>query len=209
MNEPFHTKYELDNVPVNMIRPDLKNIPEVPFPEGFTIRAMQPGEASFWTDIQRDAEPYFAIADDLFQLEYGSDLRATGQRVFFVIHPSGITVGTISAWYSQDFRGQDYGRIHWLAVRPRYQGQGLAKAALSYALKRMTEWHERCWLATSTGRLGAIKLYLDFGFLPDMAPENALEVWRNVQARLEHPALSAILADRDHHDRGGTHEHSL
>ena len=200
---------EQNNLPVNMIRPHLEDIPGAPLPEGFRIRSLKPGEGTLWTDIQRDAEPFFAVADDLFQLEYGSDPQATEQRVFFTVTDAGVAVGTISAWYSRDFRGRDYGRIHWVATRPSYQGRGLAKAALSHALKRMAKWHERCWLATSTGRLGALKLYLNFGFLPDLEPEGALRAWRSVQAKLEHPVLWAALTGADKKDPGGSYEDPL
>jgi len=32
------------------------------------------------------------------------------------------------------------------------------------------QWNDRTWRDTSTGRVGAIKLYLDFGFVPDWIP---------------------------------------
>src|SRR5947209_7785691 len=82
---------------------------------------------------------------------------------------------------------------HWVAVRPEYQGRGLAKAALSYALTRLAEWHERAWLATSTARPVAIKLYQSFGFRPDLEPPSARAAWEHVQLRLNHQALEEAL----------------
>jgi GNAT superfamily N-acetyltransferase len=175
-----------------MVRPHMDDIPSIPFPEGYGIRAMRLGEGGLWTDIERDAETYFPIADDLFEREFGRDLEATQWRCFFVVNARGAAVGTISAWYNRSRKGQDHGQIHWVAVRPAYQGKGLGKAALSYTLREMSQWHERCFLGTQSKRLPAIKLYLDFGFVPDLDEPGAIEGWREVKERLEHPVLAAI-----------------
>ena len=106
-------------------------------------------------------------------------------------------MGTVSAWYNRQFRGREYGRIHWIAIRPGCQRKGLGKAALSYALQVLAKWHDRSYLVTSGERLGAIAMYLSFGFEPDMAPANARAVWRDVNARLRHPAIEAALARGD------------
>ncbi len=177
---------------VTMIRPDLLNIPDAPFPEGFGIRPMRLDDAGLWTDIWRDAEPYSKITDDLFAREFGQDPQAIQRRCFIVTNDKGCGVGTISAWYHRDFKGEDYGRIHWVATRPAYQRRGLAKAALAYALKQLARWHQHGCLGTQTNRLPAIKLYLDFGFLPDLETAGAAAAWRQVKARLPHPALEKL-----------------
>lgn len=181
------------DAPLRMIRPNLESIPQVPFPEGFGIRCMRLGEAALWTDIQRDTEEFAPITDGTFEREFGDDLPATQWRCYFVTNEKGAAIGTISAWYSRDFKGQDYGRIHWVAIRPAYQGRGLGKAALSYTLNRMAEWHRRAWLATSTGRVPAVLMYLNFGFLPDMEAPRAREAWEQFRTRASHPAIDAAL----------------
>ena len=110
--------------PVNMIRPHLRDIPLVSFPEGFEIRPMRVEEGGLWTDIVRDAEEYMTISDGLFDREFGSDLQSVEQRCFLIVESGGAGVGTISAWYNRDARWQDYGLVHWVAVRPAYQGRG-------------------------------------------------------------------------------------
>ena len=179
---------------INMIRPHMRMIPKVAFPPGFGIRPMKLDEAALWTDIERAAEGSpNGVPDDLFHREFGHDQQAIPQRCFIIVNETGDGVGTISAWYDPDFRGQDYGRIHWVAVRRTYQQRGLGKAGLSFALHRLAEWHERSYLITQTHRLPAIKLYLNFGFLPDLVPEGAIEHWRQVQSQLEHPSLDHAL----------------
>lgn len=178
---------------VNMIRPHMRDIPEVPFPEGYGIRAMTLDDIGLWTDIERDAEPYATISDTLFQREFGHDPEGICQRCLIITDSKGLGVGTISAWYNRDFRGKDYGRIHWVAVRRSCQGKSLGKAALSHAMKKLAQWHDRCYLVTSSERVGAIALYLKFGFEPDMIPENASAAWNDVNVRLEDPVISKAL----------------
>lgn len=179
---------------VRMVRPHLLHIPDVPLPEGFSFRPYQPGDERVWTDIWRDAEPFLAVDDDLFAREFGTDWGALRWRCFFIVDARGCAVGTVTAWYSREFREQVWGRVHWLAVRPAYQGKGLAKAAMSFVLKQLAQWHDRAWLDTSSGRLNAIKLYLDFGFLPDMDAPAAAIAWKQVQQRLHHPTLSRYVS---------------
>lgn len=177
-----------------MIRPHMRDIPDVPFAEGFGIRPMRLDEGGLWTDIERDAEPYYPIESDLFTSQFGGDLQATQWRSFILTNHKGVGVGTISAWYHADFKGERWGQIHWVAVRPAYQGLGLGKAGLSFALRQMAQWHERCFLGTQSFRLPAIGLYLDFGFLPDLDSPQALEAWREVKRTLHHPVLEGIEA---------------
>ena len=184
------------DVPVHMIRAHLRDLPRPHFPDGFGMRPLNgASDAPLWTDVQRDAEELFAIEDDLFVREFGDDDAAIAARCFFVTSPKNAAVGTISAW--RGGRGEEsdnWGRIHWVAVRPAFQKRGLARAALAFALSRLAELgHERAWLATSTARLPALKLYLDAGFVPDLEPLVAREAWESVRAVLPHPALAAAL----------------
>ena len=177
---------------VYMVRPYLDDIPVVPLPPGFRIRTMRPDDGALWTDIWRDAEPFMEIGRDLFQEQFGHDLRALTWRGFIVEDERGVGVGTTTAWYHRAFKGQDYGMIHWVAVRRAYWGRGLGKAMLSYALRQMAQWHKRAFLGTQTKRLAAIKLYLDFGFMPDLENDGAQEAWREVKMNLRHPVLERL-----------------
>jgi ribosomal protein S18 acetylase RimI-like enzyme len=153
---------------------------------------MRLGEGAVWVDIERDAEPYYPIADDMFVREFGRDPQATQWRSFLVTDAKGVAVGTVSAWYNRDYQGRDYGVIHWIAIRPAFQGLGLGKAALAHALRQLAKWHERCLLITQSRRLPAIRMYLNFGFLPDLSRPGAAVGWREVKAQLQHPTLEAL-----------------
>ena len=179
----------MKNIGVRMLREHMEDIPDIPFPEGFSVRNFRPGEGHIWTRIQRAAEPFFEIKDDLFQREFGKNLPDMEDRSFFVITGHGEEVGTITAWWNPDLRGKEWGLIHWVAILPDYQGRGLAKPAMSVTMKRLKQSHDRALLGTSTGRIVAIKVYLDFGFCPDVEAENSQEAWTEVASVLAHPTL--------------------
>lgn len=189
---PAATNLRNSNLPIFMIRPDFQDLTPANFPEGFRLRALRAGEEGLWEDIHRDAEPFFKIPPGLFMQEFGEDLPATRYRCLLVVGPRECAVGTISAWYTRNHYGKDTGRIHWLAIRPAFQGRGLAKAALFEALRIMAQWHQQAWLATSTRRFAAIRLYLHAGFQPDLRPAGAHDIWRRYRDQNPHPSLTEL-----------------
>lgn len=175
-----------------MIRPTLDHLPIVPLPASYGIRSMRLDEAGLWTDIQRDAEPYFDVQPALFQRAFGSDLDAVPQRCYLMVNARGVAVGTVSAWYNNDYHGERWGQVHWLAVRPAYQRQGLARAALAYCLAQLARWHDRAYLGTQSERIGAIHLYLQMGFVPDLQHPGARAAWLALREKVGYPELQGI-----------------
>jgi GNAT superfamily N-acetyltransferase len=175
-----------------MIRTTLDDISQVPFPEGFRMRAMRLDEAGLWTDIQRDAEPYFQVQPHWFEQQFGGDLDAVPCRCFLIVNARGVAVGTVSAWYKDDYHGDRWGQVHWLAVRPAYQRLGLARAAMSFCLTQLARWHDRAFLGTQTARIGAIRLYLEMGFRPDLEHPGAREAWLAIRDQVGYPALQEL-----------------
>jgi len=196
LSEPPRTRGRLTptaaGYEVHMVRPHMRDIPVVDLPAGYCVRTMRPDEGGLWTDIWRDAEPYFPIEPELFADQFGDDLPAMQWRSFIVENEKGVAVATTTSWYHRTYKGQDYGMIHWVAVRESHWGRGLGKALLSYALREMAKWHDRAVLGTQTKRLPAIKLYLDFGFVPDLDDDGAREAWREVRDALDHPVLRGL-----------------
>ena len=70
-----------------------------------------------------------------------------------------------------------------------HQGKGIGKAIMTRAMQWLAEEYDTAYLSTSSGRIAAIKVYLDFGFLPDMEREESEEGWTEVREHLKHPAL--------------------
>jgi len=99
----------MKNIGVTMIREQMENIPEIPFPKGFGVRNYRPDEGDIWTGIQRAAEPFIKIDDQLFEQEFGDNLQEMENRSFFVVTDEGEEVGTITAWWHPDWRDKEWG----------------------------------------------------------------------------------------------------
>lgn len=183
-------------VRVAMIREDMEGIPEHPLRPGYSFRCFREGDEDLWVSVQGDADRLQTIGRATFDGQFGHDLPAMLDRTFFVIAPNGDAAGAISAWYGDEPRGNAWGRIHWVAVRPSHQNLGLGKAMMTRAMKRLAQSHDRCYLTTATARVAAIKVYLDFGFLPDLSLPEARDAWRSVARSLPHPAFPEMRLDR-------------
>lgn len=186
------------NVHVFMLRDSAAPTPQFALPAGYRFRNYRDGDETTWLDLQRRTEPYHQISDDLFRKTFSQAPETLPERMFFVQTDAGDDIGTITAWWKPDWRdGREWGQIHWVAVLPSHQGKGLSKPMMSHTMNVMLKHHQRTMLGTSTGRVYAIKVYLDFGFIP--APDQfsdpaILTGWREVQATLNHPLLKSLLA---------------
>lgn len=202
MNNPHEP---LPNLPVHMVRQDLKEFPHYPLPAGYRFRLYQPGDRAIWTRLQRAAEPFFAIENSLFQEQFGEFLHELPDRMTFVETAQGEPVATITAWWQADWRNTgDWGQIHWVAVVPEHQQQGLSKAMMTWAMERLARTHTRAMLGTATGRVWAIHVYLNFGFLPlanELYEPEGRNAWEQLQRRLRHPILAQWLRSFNNKDR--------
>lgn len=189
-----------------MTRSSLDNIPEFAPPPGFQVRWYQPGDEAHWLRIHLVADPLNRITPELFEQQFAvrtvracrpalsdespnglkSALRDLCERQCYLLAPTGEVIGTGTAWFSDHFEGGRWGRVHWMAILPEFQGRGLGKALLSVICRRLRQLqHERAFLTTSTARLPAIKLYRKFGFEPLIRSAEDENLWR-AMLRLAH-----------------------
>lgn len=169
------------HVPVAMARQDLDGIPQFSLPEPFTFRWYQPGDEKEWTRIHVQADKWNDVSGDLFEKQFGNDEDLLRERQLYLCADDGAAVGTATAWWNDDYEGLMWGRLHWVAIVPEFQGRGLAKPLLSAVLNRMVEMgYKRVYLTTATQRLPAISLYLKFGFLPQPRNQEETEAWKEV-----------------------------
>lgn len=184
------------DVAFDMVRDQMNAIPQVPLPAPYRFRTYREGDEVTWLTVQRAAEPIIPMPDDFFDRQFGDHRDALPDRMFFVEHADGDMAGTITAWWEQDRHDANgRGRIHWVAVHPDYQRRGLAKPMMTQAMNRLAQEYHSAMLGTSSSRVWAIKVYLDFGFRPDPAQLDDPAIagaWRDLQAQLQHPALAAL-----------------
>lgn len=189
------------NLPVKMIRASLDGLPEFVLPDGFSLRWFLPGDEAHWRRIHLAAERLIEITPELFGKQFGVRegrglqsasarehpggmnfaLRDLRERQCYLLEPRGEIVGTGTAWFDDDFEGVRWGRVHWLAILPGFQGRGLGRGLMTAICRRLRELgHKRAYLHTSTTRIPAIKLYLRFGFEPEFRNPKEEAAWRKV-----------------------------
>jgi GNAT superfamily N-acetyltransferase len=189
------------DIPVGMYRTHMNDIPDYPLPAGFAFRPFRPptptspGDVDAWVRVQSAAEAAFMnLTRETFENDFGGAEPSLADRSWFVITESWREVASITAWWwntpsDRTLQGR-VGLIHWVAVIPEYQGRKLGKAIMTKAMRRLAENHQFAYLNTATIRVPAIKVYLDFGFMPDMKMDRADEAWAAVRQQLKHPALA-------------------
>jgi ribosomal protein S18 acetylase RimI-like enzyme len=179
MNAPQNRK-------VFMVRESLENIPNFETPQDFAIRWFESGDEAHWLAIQAAADKLNLITRELFAHQFGPDAKLLAQRQCYLVTRKGKPVGTSTAWFNANWDGRGpYGRVHWVAILPAYQGRGLAKSLMTVTCQRLRELgHARAYLSTATARLPAIKLYWQFGFRPLIVTPDDREIWRELEARI-------------------------
>lgn len=162
-----------------MVCRSLSDIPVCPLAPPFSLRAYRPGDEAAWVQIERLADRHNDIDEAVFAREFGGDESQLRQRQLFMCAEDGSEIGTATAWKNEHYAGEPYGRVHWVAIVPHFQGRGLARPLLSACLDRMKELGCRgAYLTTEPPRIAAIGLYLKFGFVPGVRCEAEREAWR-------------------------------
>ncbi len=181
-----------EHIPVVMVREDLTDLRAYPLPEGYRLRYFRDGEDHLWGEIEIAVASFDSMdkAMAYFESEFGPGRDRMEARCHYLEDPNGQAIGTSTAWYNDAFNGRDYGRIHWIAIRPEYQGRGLAKPLLAASLGRIADFHDRAYLTTQTTSARAINLYLDFGFVPFETSSRCVAGWTWLASVLEHPSLA-------------------
>lgn len=185
----------LPDFPIIMIRDNMDNIPFYVLPSGFYVRKFRPGDEVYWAEVEYAAGEFESsdAALSRFVHEFGNALDEMEDRCFFLVNEEGERViGTATAWYDLKFRGEEWGRVHWVAIIPEFQGRKLAKPLMSVVMQRLRQSHNKAYLKTHTKCLKAINMYLDFGFQPSLEYPTCEEAWRQIASLIDHPALNEL-----------------
>jgi GNAT superfamily N-acetyltransferase len=168
-------------VRVFMARRNLENIPEHSFPAGYSVRWYEPGDEEHWLRVHLAADRDHEISLAVFRRYFGSDEKLLRERQCYLLAPDANEIGTATAWFDDNFEGARWGRVHWVAIVPQYQGRGLARPLMTVICRRLRELgHDRAYLTTATTRRPAIKLYQQFGFVPLIRDEAEAKLWRGI-----------------------------
>jgi len=182
---------------VIMVKRDMSRYPRFELPEGFLIRSYQAGDEAAWADIaleQFDFDNY-ETAMKLFHDVFDEHPEWMDCCLFAVEEKTGEIAAMLALWEGGIFDAP-YKKIHWVATREKYQGKGIVKAMMTYAMDLYHELKAKDYLLLQTGTWNwqAIRIYKKFGFEEwigeDPAPdfffelEKEKENWRIINERI-------------------------
>lgn len=181
----------MENIPVVMLLEDLSELPVFKLPEGYVLRNFREGDKQIWAEVETAAGEFTDPEKGVKQFEieferYNDELR---QRFLILEDKKGECIGTSMGWFDDDFLFEGYGRVHWVGIHPDFQGKGLAKPLVSKTMEIIKARHDKCYLTTQTESFKAIKIYLDFGFVPYLKDDTCPKAWKLMADLLKHPAL--------------------
>lgn len=151
-----------------MRRPREIPVEEFFMPKGFSLDFYQDGDQEAWAKIETAVGEFDREEDALAYfnrtfLPYPIELE---KRMLFVKNETGDKLGTATAWWKETANGIRYPLVHWLAIKPDYQGKGVSKPLMMKVLQVLQdlEDHDQILLHTQTWSHVAIGLYGKFGF---------------------------------------------
>lgn len=150
-----------------MTRPLSDSLPTQSLATGYHFEYYRLGDETEWARIEQSVGEFATETEALayFQrafLPYQEELQ---QRMLFVVTDTGEKIATCTAWFKKR-RDGSYPLFHWLAVEPRHQGKGIAKALTIEVLRIFQKLvsHGPVYLHTQTWSHPAIQLYQKLGF---------------------------------------------
>lgn len=171
-------------VRLKMARAHLRDLPVHPLPPPWWFRAYRPGDEDTWVRIQQAADLYQPITRAVFTKAFSVEAGPLAERLLFLCDADGREIGTAAAWWGEAGPDSGKGRIHWVAVVPAAQGRGLGRPLIAATCLRLAELGHTCaYLTTGDRRERAIRLYLEFGFVPEIMGEADRAAWEDLRRR--------------------------
>lgn len=167
-----------------MRRDDLAGLPALSLPAGYALRSCRQGDGEHWARIINESFGSEHTVDNFLAIMVHPPCYRP-DRLFFIVDPEGIPCATAGA-YQFPAWGEQTGYLHYVGVRPAYQGRRLGHAVSLAVLRKFSEdGMTNAVLQTDDFRFPAIKTYLGLGFHPLIVHENQPERWRAVLAALQ------------------------
>ena len=136
-------------------------------PDGFMFSAFNTGDEKAWAKIETSVLEFSDELDALifFQKEYLPFISELEKRCIFIENDKNEKIATGTAWWCYTGIRRDPW-LHWIAVKPQYQGLGLGKSIVSKIIHLTIEIEgdRELYLHTQTWSHKAIKIYEKYGF---------------------------------------------
>ncbi|MBW5449467.1 GNAT family N-acetyltransferase [Cohnella sp. CFH 77786] len=136
-------------------------------PEGYSFTLYSAGMERNWAEIETSVGEFNDKKEALeyFRKEYLAHSEELQKRLIVIESPDGHYIATITAWWNYT-NGRRDPSLHWLSVKPEFQGLGLGKALVYKCLQifDQIEGKKDVYLHTQTWSYKAVGLYLSTGF---------------------------------------------
>lgn len=174
-----------DELPLKQLRMTaqasaLRDLPEVPLPEGRELRPYRPGDEPGWLELLQAAgfEEWDRVRLDAFLEDRG---RREGSRI--VAEGKTVVAATFASRTTLD--DVEIGVLDYVASSPEHRGKGLGRAVCTAVTRFLvSRGHPAVTLTTDDWRLPAIGLYLSMGFVPIMHREDMPGRWDAIMQQL-------------------------
>lgn len=167
-----------------MLRRDLRNLPELEVPEGYTLGNLTRDGLEAWTALLHENQGFgdWPIERSLPIFDPSSDVMFAGS---FFLKRDGAPVAAALLHHQTKRPDAPLAQLGWVAVRPRFQGQGLAYVVCLAVLRAAaTLGDDAMFLGTEDFRLPAIYTYLKLGFEPWLYDWRTAARWEGILDRL-------------------------
>ena len=154
--------------PLTLIKTDTETYPRRDLPSGFRFVFYRAGDERHWAEIERSLGQFATVEEGVscFRREFieGQTLRPE-ERMLFVVDDEGEYVATVALWDGV-LLGETRQRMHWLAVKDKVAGRGIAAAMVTRILDLYNALGYRgfLYLLTATWYYPAISIYRKFGY---------------------------------------------
>ena len=177
---------------IDMVRPNLENLPPVEVPQGHRLVAATEFEdpAPMWAHLLDACFDDSAWTAGSLRETFIDQEQYDPDGTFFIMHDNK-PVSTAFAWLD-DPGATDMGRIHYVGSLPEHRRKGLARAVVVAVMRYFRDnGFQRAFLGTHPALLPAIRLYLSLGFEPAAANAEHRQVWAEVMENLKAEATCA------------------
>lgn len=165
---------------LRMLRRDLRNLPEIEVPEGYTLRNLTRDDLEVWTALLHENQGFgeWPIERSMPLFGPSSDVIFTGS---YVLTKDGTPVAAALLHHQTKRPDAPSAQLGWVAVSPRFQGKGLAYVVCLAVLRAAAALgDDAMFLGTEDFRLPAIYTYLKLGFEPWLYDWRTAARWKRI-----------------------------
>lgn len=163
--------YRIFRYGLAMVRPNLDNIPDLPFPEGIEVRPVKPEYyrdiIDAWNEACRDMRGQIPISDEDFKAFQESQIfdPSLWQIAWYRDQVVGTTMSFINRQANEE-TGRKRGYVEAISVRRPWRGKGIASALIARSLKLLKSrgMTEAALGVDAENPSGAVQLYERMGF---------------------------------------------